>query len=1046
MTISMVRIRLLGAFEVAIDVRSDGASVVSRFPTKRAGELVQVLALAPGHRLVRDQVIDALWPQLDASAGGANLRKAAHHARRALGCGEAVVLHHSHVELFPGATITTDVEEFLEAADAALASGAVDLARSAALLYSGELLPSARYESWAEDLRRVLAARHLELLRAIGQWDRVLELDPLDETAAREVMRSALVNGRRHRAIDVYGRLRSALSFELGVLPQPATDELYGHSLDGLVPPAPPFVGREQELAVLEALARQRRHQDRGALVLVRGPAGIGKSSFVGAVADRWRAADVVVALTIAEAPDDAFATLASIVEELLLRAPGAAARLTDRTRHVLARLTPVVRQGDDLTMPLTRHQLVGAVQRLVEAAGPHVALVVDDAHRADDSSLGVLAHLAEGNEGGAAVLLSYRLEAAGTGLQRVIARSERHTTTTIVDLGPLDRDALRSVAVSLGAPADQPSIDALAAASDGNAFLAVELCRAGDPGGDLQPSLVDMINRRFLDLDDDIVVWLRRLSLVDGAFDLTSVVALTSCTDDELVRLLDTAIAGGVLVAHQGQYRFRHDLLRRALADQLAPHRAVAVHRDAARQLAEIGARPGVVAHHWLAGSRPGRAVEWLLRAADDAVELGGYPAAVVYLDRILRHAPAHFDALRRRAAAFDAMGDPRAIAAYDDAARVATTEEVHELRPLQALAMVKLGDPEGGMRVVAGAEPVRLESKLAKALAYCGAGLMGYVDPEIGARLAAEGRRLALRAGDPSAIVVASWAQAGAAHAQGALRASLRADLEDTQSLPRLAVSVFDGQLCITQRLLYGSRPYDDVIRWTETFAREAERLGAARARAFAATLRGEAELLSGRLDDADRDLRRGRQLHHDMGAATGEAFSLQRLAEATAIRGDIRSAHRLLDESLAIARESDVGFHLFDRIYGTRILLASAPGAALAAVDESEEFVRGPLETCPGCRITLAVPAAIALAKAGDLDRLEAYEASVQWLAEVVMQLPAWYASLDEVRGHSCLAHGDRASARKHFLDAVGTFRAAGQPHDVVRIETELARLDS
>jgi len=311
---------------------------------------------------------------------------------------------------------------------------------------------------------------------------------------------------------------------------------------------------------------------------------------------------------------------------------------------------------------------------------------------------------------------------------------------------------------------------------------------------------------------------------------------------------------------------------------------------------------------------------------------------------------------------------------------------------------------------------------------------------------RLAAEGRRLALRAGDPSAIVVASWAQAGAAHAQGALRASLRADLEDTQSLPRLAVSVFDGQLCITQRLLYGSRPYDDVIRWTETFAREAERLGAARARAFAATLRGEAELLSGRLDDADRDLRRGRQLHHDMGAATGEAFSLQRLAEATAIRGDIRSAHRLLDESLAIARESDVGFHLFDRIYGTRILLASDPGAALAAVDESEEFVRGPLETCPGCRITLAVPAAIALAKAGDLDRLEAYEASVQWLAEVVMQLPAWYASLDEVRGHSCLAHGDRASARKHFLDAVGTFRAAGQPHDVVRIETELARLDS
>ena len=31
-----------------------------------------------------DQVIDALWPHLDAIAGAANLRKAAHHARHTL--------------------------------------------------------------------------------------------------------------------------------------------------------------------------------------------------------------------------------------------------------------------------------------------------------------------------------------------------------------------------------------------------------------------------------------------------------------------------------------------------------------------------------------------------------------------------------------------------------------------------------------------------------------------------------------------------------------------------------------------------------------------------------------------------------------------------------------------------------------------------------------------------------------------------------------------------------------------------------------------------
>ncbi len=1037
MTVRNVHVRLLGGFELTVDEEV----ALTRFPTRRAGELVQLLALAPGRQLARDQVIDALWPQLDASAGGANLRKAAHHARQALTNPMAIVLAQQHVQLFPGSAVSTDVDEFLEAAAAAIAGGDSAKARAAALLYVGELLPGARYDAWADEPRRLLVSRYLGLLRAGGQWDRVLECDPLDEAAAREVIRAALDDGQRHRAIAVYGRLRAALSIELGVLPEPATEELYAGALEGLIPVAPSFVGRDQQLATIDALVRQ---SSESALVLVRGSSGIGKSAFAGALVERARAAGGVAALVVADEPDDAFATLASVVEEMLLRYPSMADRLNDRTRAVLARLTPVAQPPDAADGSFTRHQMLGAMQQMIVAAEKRVVIVVDDAHRADDSSLEVLAQLTERADGGPVVVFSVRAEAAGPGVQRAIARAARHGVPTTIDLGPLDGDALKSLAISLGAPADDDAIVALAAASEGNAFFATELCRAGHIGGELHASLAEAIGRRFLDFDVDVVAWLRRLSLISGPLDLASVVAITGCNDPELTRLLDAAMAADVLVAHQGQYRFRHELLRRTLSDQLPPHHAVAVHRDAARRLAELGARPGTVAHHWLEGGRPDRAAEWLLRAADDAVGLGGYPAAVTHLDRVLEHDPDHVEALRRRAGALDAMGDPRAIAAYDDAARVASAEDVHELRPLQALAMVKLGDPEGGMRVVEGAEPKRLESQLAKALAYCGAGLMGHADPAIGARLAAEGRQLALRAGDAAAIVVASWAQAGAAHAQGELRTSLRTDLHDTGSLPRLAASVFDGQLCITQRLLYGSRPYEDVIRWTDAFAREAERLGAARGHAFATTLRGEAELLSGRLDDADRDLRRGREMHHDMGAATGEAFSLQRLAELAAARGDRRSAHRLLDESLAVARESDVGFHLLDRIYGARIALAADPVAALAAVDEAEELVCGPLETCPGCRITLAVPAAIALARAGQLDRLVAYEASCEWLADVVMQLPAWDAALDEVRGHRCHAQGDLAAARAHFGEALRGFRAAGQPHDVARCAAELAVL--
>jgi DNA-binding SARP family transcriptional activator len=84
-----VRIKLLGGFRVVVgncEVRGDA------WPGRRAVELVQLLALAANRRLQRDQVIEALWPHLTPQAGAANLRKAAHQARHALGREDAVVL------------------------------------------------------------------------------------------------------------------------------------------------------------------------------------------------------------------------------------------------------------------------------------------------------------------------------------------------------------------------------------------------------------------------------------------------------------------------------------------------------------------------------------------------------------------------------------------------------------------------------------------------------------------------------------------------------------------------------------------------------------------------------------------------------------------------------------------------------------------------------------------------------------------------------------------------------------------------------------------
>ena len=55
---------------------------------------------------------------------------------------------------------------------------------------------------------------------------------------------------------------------------------------------------------------------------------------------------------------------------------------------------------------------------------------------------------------------------------------------------------------------------------------------------------------------------------------------------------------------------------------------------------------------------------------------------------------------------------------------------------------------------------------------------------------------------------------------------------------------------------------------------------------------------------------------------------------------------------------------------------------------------------------------------------------------FLAEVVMRLPAWYAALDEVRGHIARAEGNGETSSGHFSRAADVYRAAGQPLDDAR----------
>lgn len=1031
---------LLGRFAA----RVDGVELAAeRWPSLRAAHLVQLLSLQPRRRITRDQAIDALWPLLEPDAGNANLRKAVHHARQALGRHDAIVVQGGELLLWPERPVVVDAELFERGADSALARRDAAACAEVARGYGGDLLPGTRYEGWTEATRERLRARHLELLRVSGQWDKLARLEPTDEPAHRALMQRELELGNRAGALRWYAHLREALQESLGVTPDRQTEALYERCVAGLQASGPAFVGRAMPIA--QALAWLARDPaDRPGALVLRGPGGIGKSALGREIGAQARGRGWSVLRVEAADSGRAYAVVGAIAERLLLEDRALLDRVGDSARNVLALLSPLAAPGQPLPGPLGRHQVVGAIRRLLlaAAAGADLLLQVDDAHLADDADVDVLMQLAISGTP-LCVLLGVRPQPAGAALSRGVARLQRAGALEVLDVDPLaDDECSRLVLRAAGTSLDPGIVAQVVAASAGNPFAAIELarCAAAGRGERLPASTAEAVLARLCDVPDEALALLKWLALCGDAFDLATVEALAGAAQASAMATLDAALMEGVLLPAGSRYRFRHDLVRQALADQVPPHRRTQMHRRIAELLSGRDAPPADIARHWRDGGKPREAVPWLLAAARDAVRFAAFSDALRHLEPLLAAEPGHAEALRLRAEALDAMGDPAALGAYRLAADAVGEPAAHDLLAKAALAQVKQGDPKGALVLLERVRPSSVEGRLAEALAYSGAAALGVADPAQGTAKAAAARRLALQSGDTASIVVASWAQAAAAHARGELHQSVWADLQETAHVPHLAVRVFDGHLCITQRFLYGARPYPEVIGFADALATEARRLGAARGHAFGTTLRGEAEWLSGDLAAAREHLREGARLHRAIGGAVGEALSLQRLAEVALHEGRRRDAHALVDEALDLARQTDIGFHLLDRIYGTRIALhADDPTAALHVMKDAAASVRGPLETCPGCRITFAVPAAIAAARGGEVDLADEHEAQCAYLANVVMRLPAWYAAHDEVRGHIAAAKGaPRAETGAHFAAAATRFRSAGHSIDAARCE--------
>ncbi len=257
-----IEARVLGGFEVMADGRHLTHADWQRVSAER---LVKLLLITPGHTLSREAAAEALWPDAEPGASGANLRKAIHFAGRALGDASVLTTVPGRVGFARG-RLDLDLDRLRAAFDLLAGApsrhdgasarhdggsarddgGATDPEASRAIdviLASGprELLPDDAFEEWLVAPRELLRAKweHVAILaarqaRELGRSDdaraiadQLLDRDPTDEAAHRLLIELLASEGRHHAARRQFDACRRALHDLLDAEPAPETMETF---------------------------------------------------------------------------------------------------------------------------------------------------------------------------------------------------------------------------------------------------------------------------------------------------------------------------------------------------------------------------------------------------------------------------------------------------------------------------------------------------------------------------------------------------------------------------------------------------------------------------------------------------------------------------------------------------------------------------------------------------------------------------------------------------------------------------------------------------
>lgn len=415
---------------------------------------------------------------------------------------------------------------------------------------------------------------------------------------------------------------------------------------------------RERELAALSHALAGARAGD-GTLVLIEGPAGIGKSSLLAAarMAAEGEGMLVLQARGLELEQDAPFLVASDLfAEQLAAATPPRRERLLAGQAGLARALLSESNQAIADPLALIRGLYWLTVNLAGRTPAPQaLAVLIDDVQWADRPSMAFIGHLAARLDGlPVALLLALRTAEPATADDVVRALRELPGCTTLVPAGLSEQAVGQLIADEL--PDPEPAFTAACArVTGGNPFMTRELARALHEDH-LSPTAESVVRVEQLvpaSVLHSVLTRLARLGdaprrisaalavLGDGAL-LRHAVVLADLDQREAEDAADTLAGAGILAPGE-PLRFAHPLIATAVHSDLPAFARARAHRAAASLLSDEGAHVQEVAAHLLLSTPEGdRWVTSSLReAARRALAQGDPHAAAHLLERALAEPP---------------------------------------------------------------------------------------------------------------------------------------------------------------------------------------------------------------------------------------------------------------------------------------------------------------------------------------------------------------------------------------------------------------------